>query len=340
MKKTLVNLLKFAVSAGIIAWLFYKARQDEHFTELVTGPKHWGLLLAAAFVALAAVLGTILRWYFLVRALELPFTVKDAFRLGFLGYLLNFVSVGSVGGDLFKAVFVAREHPGRRAEAVATVAIDRIIGLYVMFVLASASLLITGQLQSAGRDVQIIGRTTLLATLAGTVGVVVVLLPGMTNGRFSHWMGRIPKVGPIVVRLMGAVRMYRRKLPVLLLAAVISVAVHSLAAVAIFLVARGLPGNAPTLAEHFVAVPLANLTGLLPLPMSGIGAREAAIDYLYVHLTAPGTVQAGKGFVVSLCYRLIEIAIAAIGVVYYLAARREVADVMHESEELAESAAV
>ena len=297
MKKTLLNLLKFAVSAGIIAWLVYKARQDEHFSDLVSGPKNWPLLLTAGGVALAAVLGTILRWFLLVRALELPFSLKDAFRLGFLGNLLNFVSVGSVGGDLFKAVFIAREHAGRRAEAVASVAIDRIIGLYGMFLVASASILLTGQLQSAAREVRIICQTTLLATVLGSVGVVAVLLPGFTNGKLSRLLGRLPKIGPIMLRLLGAIRIYRSKLRVLLMAAALSVGVHSLATMGYYLTAQGLPGSAPSLGTHFVVVPLANLTGLLPLPMSGIGAREAAIDYLYLQLSAVGTVRAGKGFV-------------------------------------------
>ena len=75
---------------------------------------------------------TFVRWYLLVRALQLQFRLVDAFRLGFLGYLFNFVVVGSVGGDLFKAIFIAREQPGRRAEAVATVLVDRIVGVYAL----------------------------------------------------------------------------------------------------------------------------------------------------------------------------------------------------------------
>ena len=72
--------------------------------------------------------------------------MADAFRLGFLGYLFNFVSLGSVGGDLFKAVFIAREQHGKRAEAVATVVIDRVIGLYVLFFVASVAALATGMI--------------------------------------------------------------------------------------------------------------------------------------------------------------------------------------------------
>ena len=52
----------------------------------------------------------------------------------------------SVGLDqsAFKAVFIAREQHGKRAEAVATVVIDRLIGLYVLFVVASVAALWTG----------------------------------------------------------------------------------------------------------------------------------------------------------------------------------------------------
>ena len=80
---------------------------------------------------------TFVRWYLLVRALGLNFRLLDAFRLGFLGYLFNFVSVGSVGGDLFKAIFIAREQPGRRTEAVATVLVDRVVGVYALVLLTS-----------------------------------------------------------------------------------------------------------------------------------------------------------------------------------------------------------
>ena len=68
------------------------------------------------------------RWRMLVRAAGMSFSYKDAFRLGFLGFLLNFVSVGAVGGDLFKAVFIAREQPGRRIAAIVSVALDRLLG--------------------------------------------------------------------------------------------------------------------------------------------------------------------------------------------------------------------
>ena len=65
--------------------------------------------------------------------------------------LLNFVSLGAVGGDLFKAILAARKCHARRAEAVATVIIDRLIGLYIIFVMATVAMLATGVWRAADR---------------------------------------------------------------------------------------------------------------------------------------------------------------------------------------------
>lgn len=326
------NLLKFGISLGIVAWLVIDASRDRSFADLAHQPKHWGILTLAAGAGLCAVLLTFVRWYVLVRALGLPFTLKDALRLGFLGYLLNFVSLGAVGGDLFKAVFVARQFPGRRPEAVATVVLDRIVGLYMLFVMASVAILATGQLHNADESVRIIGRGAITATAAGTAGILMLLIPGVTQGSFSAFLKRLPKVGPIFAKLLGAIRIYRSRSGMLLLSALMSVGVHSLSTVSVYLVARGLPGEHPSLADHFVIMPLAFVTGVLPLPVNGLGAFEAVVKVLYERVPLSVHVADGHGFVVSLGYRAVTILIALIGACYYLASRKEVATVLAQAE--------
>src|SRR5262245_10163045 len=61
------------------------------------------------------------RWFLLVRALDLPFALRDAIRLGLVGTFYNTFLPGSVGGDFVKAFFIAKGHPTRRPAAVATV---------------------------------------------------------------------------------------------------------------------------------------------------------------------------------------------------------------------------
>ena len=44
----------------------------------------------------------------------------------------------------------------------------------------------------------------------------------------------------------------------------------------------------------------------------------------------------GQGLVIALGYRIITVLIATVGICYYLAGRREVAQVLHEAEQEAE----
>ena len=74
----------------------------------------------------------------------MPFRFRDAIRISFWGYLLNMAPLGIVGGDVVKAVMLDHEYPHYRAKALASVLFDRVVGLYLLFVVASVALLMTG----------------------------------------------------------------------------------------------------------------------------------------------------------------------------------------------------
>jgi len=336
LKRVLIKLAQLGVSLAIIAFVVNSAQKNdpEAFQRMLNQPKNWGLIALSSLCCLVAVITTFIRWYFLVRALDLPFRLRDAFRLGFLGYFCNFISLGSVGGDLVKALFIAREQKGRRAEAVATVLMDRVVGLYALLVVASISILIAGMQNSAIPEIRIISQWTLACTAIGAAGILALVFPGVTNGRFSEFLANIPKLGYTLDRLMKAVRMYRLKFPVVAAAGLMSILVHCTLVAALFLLATGLPGAAPELLQHFVIVPLSMVTSALPLPAAGLGAFEFAMDKLYVMLPPAGAaVAVGQGLLVALTYRMITVGIALIGAGYYLNTRREMQAVIKQEED-------
>ncbi len=254
----------------------------------------------------------------------MPFTLRDAFRLGFVGYMFNFVSLGNVGGDLFKAIFLAREQTGRRAEAVASVMADRIIGLYALFLLASAVMFGFGRFNSPTEEMSVICQATLVGTLVGTLGTGACCCGRISPKASSRpRCDRLPRVGPTADKLLGAVRIYRGKPGVLAAALVMSLAVHTIATIGFYLIACGLPGNSPDLADHFIIVPLSMVAGALPLPLNGLGAFEGVVDFLYRNVPESLVVLKGQGLIVSIGYRAITIAIAMVGVWFYLGQRRE-----------------
>ena len=145
-------------------------------------PKAWGLLVGGFLALVVAVVITIVRWCYLVRALGIDFSLPDAMRIGFLGYLFNLAPMGIVGGDLLKAWMLSREKPGNRAKAFASVIVDRIVGLYVLFLVAAAGVFITGFWDYPDAIVHRICWAVLIVTFVSTVGIVLVLLPGFLEG--------------------------------------------------------------------------------------------------------------------------------------------------------------
>jgi hypothetical protein len=340
LKKLVITLLKIAISAGILGYLAWDAHRNEAFSNLWQQPKHWGLLVGALAACSLAVILTLVRWCYLVRALGLPLTMRDALRIGFLGYLFNLAPMGIVGGDLVKGVMLARhqkgkypDQKGKYPEALASVFVDRFIGLYSLFVVASVAIALTGFWHIA--EVRWVCGATLLITAVGTAGVVLVLLPDRTGDRSTRWIGRIPYVGSPLLQIVDAVQLYRRRLPVLAGAAAISVGVHSLFTLGVFFIASGLYDRVPGLGMHFVLSPLSAAAGVLPLPM---GPFEFVLDRLYIYAPIVGgePMGPGQGLVVALGYRIITVLIAAVGICYYLGSREEIAEALHEAGEEAD----
>ena len=329
MKKPILSILKFTVPLAVIAWLLWTI-PEEQLRHLRERPKNLPMLGAALLVVLVAVSLTFVRWYLLVRALRLPFRMIDAFRLGFLGFLFNFVSAGNVGGDLFKAYFIAREQPGRRPEAVATVVVDRIVGLYALLLLTSTTIAVWGP-PSPNVEVKVLCRLSLVATAVGGIGVVMLLVPGFTSGTISEFLTGLPKCGTMLGQLITAVRIYRRKWLVVVVATLMSVLTHGLFALSFHLIAGALFVHVPSLGEHLFLVPLGMVAGALPFTPAGFGEFEFAIEKLYQVVPAAPNIDV-SGVLVALVYRLLTIVVASLGTIVYWCGRSEVRRVWEDVE--------
>jgi len=327
LKKYVIPFLKFAIPVAIIVWLLASVDQ-EGFQRLRQQQKNWPMLAGGAALVLATVCVSFLRWYLLVRALDLRFRIADAFRLAFLGYLLNFVGGGSVGGDLFKAIFIAREQPGRRTEAVATVAMDRVVGLFALLLVTSTAILVAG-VSSGDWRVKAICDFMLVVTAIAIAFVVLILIPRFRAGRLVQAITRLPKIGPILERLIAAVGVYRGKPLVLATTIGMSVFLHVSLCVAIYMAAAAIFDQPPTMAEHFIIVPLSMCVGAVPLAPGGLGEFEAAMGVLYILLPVHRN---DNGIIVALAYRLMTILVAVVGAVYYWSSRREVSEILEEAE--------
>lgn len=326
LKPYLLKIIRILIPLAILGWLLHK--ESASIRSLVTRPKDLWLLSASFTCLLMATSLSFLRWFLLVRALNIPFAIRDAFRISFLGYLFNFVGPTAVGGDLCKAYLLVRNHRERRAEAVATILLDRLVGVYSLFIVATVGIAFLGgsRLRELGDYLQIVS----LLTLAGTAVIWLLLMPRHFSDWFFRPLAAIPRLGQWILRIQAAIELYRRRRIWLLAIGLLSLGVHLLIALSIRFADQGIHPLTPTLTEHFIISPLAGLAGAAPVP-GGLGTFELAMDYLYETLPSR-TLERGQGLSVAVVYRLFTIFIACVGIGFYLLNRRTVLEVVSEIE--------
>ncbi len=341
--KWLVPFLKYGVGFGLLGYVIYKYWGPQQngapgVGQLLQGPIsfEW-LALAGLLMATAAGL-QIYRWYLLVRALDLPFAVRDAYRLSFVGIYYNTFFPGSVGGDLLKAYFIAHAHPERKTRAVASVIADRALGLFGLILFVA----VLGSVAWAGGDPRINNNPELqwivkvmAAVAAGSI--VFFLLLGLVLHREEIFAARlkrnVPKVGPALAEAWFAVCEYRRRPKAVVFGVLLSAASHFGLVFALHSASRVFPpaddNDLATLSEHMVIAPIGFIVQAVPISPGGVGVGEAAFAGLYKLCGRPES----RGMVARLSLRIVEWLIGLSGYLVYLRMRTEVRELEHEAEE-------
>ena len=270
----------------------------------------------------------------LVRAQEFTFRWRDAVRYGFVGMVMNYVAPGAVGGDLFKAVLLARDQTSRRTVAFATVLLDRILGMLALFLVGACTTLLPQQ----GPPNPKLRLTTLLllcGSLGGLTGLVLMLLPATTRWKWVNRLPQIPFVGKMIGELIHGVKLYQSKPAAVFGALGLSLIGHTGLITGFYFCALWMQQPwIPDLAGHFYFMPTAELfSALFPTP-GGIGALEEAVSWFYIQLkpeAIPEAQAAGAGAMAGIAFRIVTMSIAAIGYGYYITSRREISAAIAEA---------
>jgi uncharacterized protein (TIRG00374 family) len=319
-KSILLAVAKFVLPAVIIGWLLWRV-EPEQWEMLRERQKNYPLLVAALTAALAALMVSFFRWWLLVKCQGIALGVVEAFRLGSIGFLLSFVSAGSVGGDLFKMIFLARRSPGKGIESVASVIVDRGLGLLGLLLVVSLALSVAGE--STNPDLARIGDASLFFAGVGLMVLAMLVLGGRPIDRLIRWAAGLRYVGGAVDRIAGPLRVFHRHPVVFGVSLILSIGVHVLLILSAYWIATGLYGDAaPTLGDHALIFPIANLAAAMPIAPAGLGVLEAAMEWLYRVVPANPTIASGT--LVALVFEIVKVIGAIVGVVFYWTAGGEV----------------
>jgi uncharacterized protein (TIRG00374 family) len=278
-------------------------------------------LIAGSCILLATAL-QFYRWYLLVVGLDLPFTFRNAVRLGMVGFFYNTFLPGSVGGDAVKAYFLIRDQPNRKAAAFATIVADRMFGLFGLVLYVA---LVGGGCWVAGNE-KIGANAYLQRIILICAGVVVgtilgwLLLGLVPQERADRLAGRIQRlkwVGRTLAEFWYTVWQYRQRSRTVLACLGLSAITHTCYVLIFHFAVQVFPSgpeDVATFPEHVAAAPIGYIMeALFPAP-GGIGGGEAIFAWLYTLLGKPFNV----GFVGRLTMRILQWTFGFIGYIAYL----------------------
>jgi uncharacterized protein (TIRG00374 family) len=301
----LKNLAQLAVCGVLLAWIFqsifWKEGMDAWAREQRTpvwekltprerlevswthGPrevwKDMARVRPEAFALSLVLMGAtiflgIARWRQVLRVHGLELSLGRATEISLVAHFFNSFLLGAAGGDLMKAYYAARETHHKKAEAVGTVFVDRIIGLFALLVFTMVAM--AANLPLLRADPLFLKLAWVIAAMfAGCAAVLFLALRGgVSRGlpQAREWLRRLPK-GNFLERLRESLKPFGRDPAFLLKSFSLSLLLCGVCVLHVQSLVWGL-GLKISFLHLFAVVPMITCMVVFPLTPSGLGVRE------------------------------------------------------------------
>lgn len=260
------------------------------------------LLYAAAayavFVALSA-----WRWQILLdfKGFAMPF--GRTMRIYLVSIFFNNFLPTTVGGDMVRVLYTMKD---RRADSLAAVLVDRILGFVGLFILALFAVVY----------LMIVKRETEFLPFI-VIGLAVVSIITYVFFSKSAYRALAPLVrrlrifnaGERLARVHQAGNDFSNAWGTIIACVILSILIQVALAAAPYIVMRGMGHTAISLLPFLIYVPIINVISMIPVSLNGLGVRENS----YVLLFARAGLSSELSLAVSLLSFFVFFALSLIG---------------------------
>ncbi len=240
------------------------------------------------------------RWQLLLEAAEVPLSYRRALRLCFIGYFFNNVMPGLTGGDLVRAVMVARDAKEKRARAAVTVLVDRLVGLMGLLILGAVVLSFAPPQFAGGEETLARVRWAVFAFLAcGFLGTWAYQSPSVRKTLGLDALLRRLPFRDQFQSLDEAVTIYNPRRGTLFLTLLLSIALQVFGVLAFYSMGIAL-GSTLSALDNFAVFPIVQTISSVPVAPAGWGIGETLYGRFFSGLGSTFTL----GVAVSILFRL------------------------------------
>ncbi len=304
-KNFLSLFMRFGLSAALLGWLFFKI-DYKHIWIAVKGAD-LNYLLLAGVVYFFLNFAIWWRWMILMKAMNLKFKKLSALRWFFIGLFSSLFLPSSVGGDVIKAIGMAKE-TDHKTKVFASIVLDRLIGFVAIVLIAFLAFW-------GGHS--IVDDPSIVVSILGMTMFSLILGTVLFSHRVFSWttriFGRWPKLKEGLMKLHYDVVLLKNKKRQALLTITISVVAQAILAFDYFLIAKALHQNID-LYYFMIFSPLVCVATSLP-SIGGLGVREFGWVYF---LSKVGVTQS-VALTLSLISFAFMVVVGCLGGIFYVA---------------------
>ena len=279
-REVVPGLVRLAVAGGLTAYILWKSHPRA--VVAAAAGADWRPIAVAVLLVFLDRAFMAYRWIVLLSTLDpadrppLAGIMRIFFVSTFLGTFLP-----SVGGDAVRAHGIAKLNM-RGGDAVASVFMDRMLGIASLFVMALVGLTLARDLAS---------NRVIIASLGLAAATCLVTLLMVFSQRADALASMILTRLPAAVqhaghRVLQSIQRYAAHHAQLAKVLVCSVAVQVLRVLQAYYLGRGLGIDAPV-GTYFAFLPLILLVMLLPVTVSGLGTGQAAFLWFFARVGVP-----------------------------------------------------
>lgn len=266
-KRGLVNLLKLAVTVLLLVLLY--SRVDASALSGRLAGIRWAWVGAFLAILLANSALSALKWRILLAAdgIRQPFgTLLTSYLIG---SFFNVFLPSTIGGDAYRIVDVGKRS-ARTVNTAASVVVDRLSGFLALAVYGLLFPLVARRYIDDPRFLLLPA-----AAFAGLIALAFLLWEQAILRRATRLLpaGLRGKVEQVLDTLLGSIRAYAQRRPVLFSIAGISFLFQFLAIAAVYCLGRAVGLGLPLLPFGFF-VPFISLMEMIPISVFGIGLRD------------------------------------------------------------------
>lgn len=277
------RIFRVLVAAGLTTYLLWRSDPSAVLHASARADLTWILVsVALVFVDRSLMADRWIRLLCIVEPRNRP-PLKRLLEIFFVSTFAGTFLPASIGGDAVRAYSLSRERVSG-ADAVATVFMDRMLGVVSLLLMGLAGLFLARGLAT---------NRVVLASLVLTAGVSTATTLMIFSERIGTGLMRLASAVPIAALqrasggILESVRRYARHHTALLVVLASSVAVQILRVVQAYCLGRAL-GIEAGLAVYFAFIPLILLVMLLPVTINGLGTGQAAFVWFFARAGVEG----------------------------------------------------